>query len=143
MNELITGLLPAVTSFGVVVGTLILGFLSTKLSAKYKVQIEEGKKVIEKIDRDALHKALETAASLVKGKGLLGEMAVDFMIDYVFKSTPDAIRNLKPSSAVLQELAKSKLEKVQEAAVEQIAIGSGISPERLRQAIEAVKISRR
>lgn len=143
MNELITGLLPAITSFAVVAGTLILGFLSTKLSAKYKIQIEEGKKVIEKIDRDALHKALETAASLVKGKGLLGEMAIEFMLDYVFKSTPEAIQNLQPTAAVLQELAKSKLEKVQDTAVEQVAAGSGISPERLRQAIEAVRVSRR
>lgn len=109
MNDLIQQILPGVLSFVGVVFLIALGSISMKLTKKYSVEIEEGKKLIESLDREALHKAMETAAALVKGKGLIGDAAIDSMLEYVAKSTPDAIKGLSPSPKVLQDIAQAKL----------------------------------
>ena len=139
MNEILQGLMPALSVFAVTVGTVFLGWLTTKLNDKFDKEIEEAKKVIESFDRDALHKAMETAATLAKGKGLIGEMAVEFILDYVFKSTPDAVKGLEAGGEVLADLAKAKLEEKVEQGIDSIAKSKGIPPDLLRNAIDAVR----
>lgn len=139
MNEILQGLMPAISVFAITVGTVFLGWLTTKLNAKFSKEIEEAKKVIESFDREALHKAMETAATLAKGKGLIGEMAVQFVLDYVFKSTPDAVKGLKAGGGVLADIAKAKLEEKVEQGVDAIAKSKGIPPDLLRNAIDAVR----
>lgn len=139
MNEILQGLMPALSVFAVTVGTVFLGWLTTKLNDKFGKEIEEAKKVIESFDRDALHKAMETAATLAKGKGLIGEMAVEFILDYVFKSTPDAVKGLEAGGEVLADLAKAKLEEKVEQSLDSIAKSNGIPPDLLRNAIDAIR----
>ena len=131
--------MPALSVFAVTVGTVFLGWLTTKLNDKFGKEIEEAKKVIESFDRDALHKAMETAATLAKGKGLIGEMAVEFILDYVFKSTPDAVKGLEAGGEVLADLAKAKLEEKVEQSLDSIAKSNGIPPDLLRNAIDAIR----
>lgn len=109
MNDLIQQLLPALLSLVGIIAMAAIGSISMKLNKKFAVEIEQGKKVIESFDREALHKAMETAAALVKGKDLIGQKAIDFMLDYVFKSTPDAVKGLAPSAKVLADIAQAKL----------------------------------
>lgn len=139
MNEILQGLMPALSVFAVTVGTVFLGWLTTKLNEKFGKEIEEAKKVIESFDRDALHKAMETAATLAKGKGLIGEMAVEFILDYVFKSTPDAVKGLEAGGEVLADLAKAKLEEKVEKSLDSIAKSNGIPPDLLLNAIDAIR----
>lgn len=109
MNDLIQQVLPALLSLVGIVALAAIGAISMKLNKKFAVEIEQGKKVIESFDREALHKAMETAALLVKDKGLIGQKAIDFMLDYVFKSTPDAVEGLAPGAKVLTDIAQAKL----------------------------------
>lgn len=67
---------------------------------------------IEQRHRDALHTALMTAARLALAKQLTGAAAIELALDYAKRSVPDAIRKLNPPQAVIENLAKAKLEQV-------------------------------
>lgn len=139
MNEILQGLMPALSVFAVTVGTVFLGWLTTKLNEKFGKEIEEAKKVMESLDRDALHSAFRTAAAVVVGKGLVGQEAIDFMLKYVFKSTPEALENLSPSTQVLVEIATSKLEEQATKKMYEVAISNGVNPAILRNALVAAQ----
>jgi len=73
-------------------------------------------KVKEGKDREALHRALETGARLAEVKHPNNSQeATAYVVEYVGKSTPDAIKNLIPDGPrgeeILGKLALSKLSK--------------------------------
>lgn len=85
--------------------TLIIGWAAKQASARWGIQIEAA-------HREALHWALYTGANLAINKQLTGQAALDLAIGYARKSVPDAIGSLRPSDAVLADLAKAKIEQV-------------------------------
>lgn len=109
-----TGLMAAVLPYIMDILAIVLMAALTWASAwaKRKFNID-----IEAKHRDGLHSALMTGARLAASRQLTGQAAIALIVDYVRKSVPDALASLKPSSAVLQDLAQSKL---QEALAEQI-----------------------
>lgn len=109
LGKLMVELAPAAMLFLSTAGLAFLGWLTARLNSKYAVEIEQGRKIIEGLDREALHKAFETAAALAIDKGLIGKQAVDFMLQYVFKSTPDAVKGLSATNALLTNIAEAKL----------------------------------
>lgn len=109
LEKLMLELAPAALLLASTAGLAFLGWLTTRLNSKYAVEIEQGRKIIEGLDREALHKAFETAAALAIDKGLIGKQAVDFMLQYVFKSTPDAVKGLSATKSVLTNIAEAKL----------------------------------
>ena len=95
------------------IGLLILGVLTwamSKLPARLRLDIEQR-------HRDALHRALDTGIGLAfdtlqKHPGVaVPDLAVTTILDYVRKSVPDAIKNLGPSQAHLEAMARAKLAK--------------------------------
>lgn len=118
LNDILNGIAPALTVALTTIGLALLGFITARLNSKFKVEIEQGKKIIEGLDREALHKAFATAATVAVDRGLIGPEAVDFMLRYVTKSTPDAVRDLNPSTQVLTQIAESKLAEKAQKAVE-------------------------
>lgn len=118
LNEILTNMTPAITLAITTIGLAALGFVTARLNEKFKVEIEQGKKIIEGLDREVLHKALSTAAEVAVDRGLIGAAAIDFMLKYVVKSSPDAVKALNPSTQVLSQIAESKLaERAREAVV--------------------------
>lgn len=109
MNDLIQQLLPAVLSLVGFAALAAIGAISMKLNKKFAVEIEQGKKVIESFDRDALHKAMATAATVALSRGLIGEDAMRFILRYVGVSVPDALLSLSPDTQVLRDIAMAKL----------------------------------
>ncbi len=85
--------------------TAVIGFAANKARQKWGLDIEEKHRL-------ALHQALMTAARLALAKQLTVAVAVDLMLDYAKQSVPDAIRKLNPPQAVIENLAKAKLEQV-------------------------------
>lgn len=95
------------------IGLLIMGgaaWVLRKLPARLRLDIEQR-------HRDALHRAIDTGIGLAfdalqKHPGVaVPDMAVTTILDYVRKSVPDAIKNLGPSQAHLEEMARAKLAK--------------------------------
>lgn len=143
MQAIINQLMPEIMAFAGLLISSFLAWLGLMLRKKLGLEAEEVKKVLESFDRQALHKAFETAAALAKSKGLVGGNAIDFMLTYVFKSTPDAITGLKATSGTLRDLAEAKIQEVAEKSFDELAKSQGIPPELLRGAIEAIVPSRR
>ena len=54
-----------------------------------------------------------TGAQLAVARELSGRAAPELILDYARSSVPDAIRVLKPSAAVLQNVAEAKLKDAQ------------------------------
>lgn len=97
--------------------TAIIGLAANKARQKWGLDIEAK-------HRDALHTALMTAARLALAKQMTGAAAISLILGYVRQSVPDAMRKLNPPEAIIEGLAKSKLE---QAAVEAgKAIGEAI-----------------
>ena len=71
--------------------------------------------------REALHSALMSGILAALGRGLSGQDAVRAAIDHATKSTPDAIRKLKPAPGVLERIAEGKLREITEPASPQRA----------------------
>ncbi|SEN91027.1 hypothetical protein SAMN04489859_102190 [Paracoccus alcaliphilus] len=87
--------------------TGIIGWAATKAREKWGIDIAAR-------HRDALHSALMTGAQLAVSRELTGRAALDLILGYVRSSVPDAIGALKPSAAVLQNLAEAKLKDAQD-----------------------------
>ncbi|WP_288951428.1 hypothetical protein [uncultured Paracoccus sp.] len=85
--------------------TAIIGWAAAAARRKWGIEIEAR-------HREALHWALTTAAQLAVKNQLTGKQALDLMLEYVRRSVPDAIGNLRPSAEVLTDLAQAKLEQV-------------------------------
>lgn len=101
--------------------TAVIGFAANKARQKWGLDIEEK-------HRMALHQALMTAARLALAKQLTGAAAIELALDYAKRSVPDAIRKLNPPQAVIEDIAKSKLEQVKADPAFQVgqAIGKAI-----------------
>ncbi len=85
--------------------TAVIGFAANKARQKWGLDIEEKHRL-------ALHQALMTAARLALAKQLTVATAVEMMLGYAKQSVPDALRKLNPPQAVIESLAKAKLEQV-------------------------------
>ena len=83
----------------------VISWTAVRLTKKTGLEIEQH-------HRDALHTALMTAARLALAKQLTGAAAIELALDYAKRSVPDAIRKLNPPQAVIENLAKAKLEQV-------------------------------
>lgn len=116
MKDFFDMALPIIISILSGTGTIFLVILIVQLGKKFGLdreqvlhEIERAKKGIEAGDREALHWALETAARLAVSRGLIGQSAIDFVLRYVGRSTPEAINNLRPSPTTMKDLVESKL----------------------------------
>lgn len=67
---------------------------------------------IEAAHRNALHTALMSGVRMALERGLRGTAATDAAMAHARASVPDAISALRPSSGVLQNLARAKLAEV-------------------------------
>jgi len=107
MNKFLEALQPAVIALtlAIISGcTLVATVFFQRLAAKLR----------ESKDRDALHRALETGAKLALVKHPTStQEATSYVVDYVGKSTPDAVANLIPEGPrgeeILGKLALSKI----------------------------------
>lgn len=101
-----------------IVASAALVIASAYIKKKTGIDIEAGKKVIESGNRDALGTALETATTLALGKGLIGKLALDFVLDYVERSSPEATRMAKKAGVLLDKaeaaLTKPAVKQVQD-----------------------------
>ena len=66
----------------------------------------------EALMRDALHRALDSGASLSVAKGTTGQDAVSAVVSHVLASVPDAVAGLGASDGILANLALAKLSQV-------------------------------
>ncbi|WP_246195207.1 hypothetical protein [Paracoccus litorisediminis] len=85
--------------------TAFIGWLALMLRQRFGIEIEAR-------HREALHWALYTAAQLAMAQKLTGPAAINLIKGYVIRSVPDAMASLNPSTQVLTDLAKAKLEQV-------------------------------
>ncbi|MBD9528667.1 hypothetical protein IB235_17765 [Paracoccus sp. PAR01] len=85
--------------------TAFIGWLALMLRQRFGIEIEAR-------HREALHWALYSAAQLAIAQKLTGPAAINLIKGYVIRSVPDAMASLNPSSQVLSDLAKAKLEQV-------------------------------
>lgn len=120
---------------GIVAATAIT-LAAAWLKKKTGVDIEAGRKVIEGGNRDALGTALDTAVTLALGKGIIGKMALDFVLDYVQKSSPEATEMAR-KAGVLLDKAEAALNKPAIKQVEQIIKATG--KDNLMEALERAK----
>src|SRR5215207_7604680 len=115
MNKLLEAVQPALI-------TLALAVLSGCAIVATAFFQRLASKLRESKDREALHMAMTTGASLGMNKyGRTSDSAVAYAVDYASKSVPDAIANLTPREEtprleVLGKLAKSKIEQASLAA---------------------------
>jgi len=68
---------------------------------------------IEAVDREALHSALMTGARAALSRGLNVQQAAEAAVGYAQSSVPGALAKLKPTDAVLQNLARAKVAQAQ------------------------------
>ena len=86
----------------------IIGWAASFLPARFRLDIQQR-------HRDALHAALSTGVGLAidtmqKHPTIAApDMAIGVVLDYVERSVPSAIRNLGPSRAHLEDMARAKL----------------------------------
>ena len=98
--------------------TGIIGWAAAAARKKWGIEIEARY-------REALHSALLTGAQLAMKHELTGKAAIDLILRYIKQSVPDAIGSLNPSTEVLTDLAKAKLEQVAQAKVKE-ATGAAV-----------------
>ena len=94
--------------------TGIIGWAAAAARRKWGIEIEAR-------HREALQSALLTGAHLAMKHELTGKAAIDVVLGYIKQSVPDAIGSLNPSTEVLTDLAKAKLEQVAQAKVKEAA----------------------
>jgi hypothetical protein len=101
VNDLLRELIPAIRDFVLAVVPILLTWIAAKLAAKQT----------EKINREALHSALETGTraaterlTTTAGRAEIAAQAVH----YAQESVPQAIKSLNPSKEVLTKLALAK-----------------------------------
>lgn len=87
----------------------IIGYAFSFLPARFRLDIQQR-------HRDALHSALNTGVSLAIDTAQLHpsiavpDRALAEVINYVERSVPDALRKLGPSRAMLEDMARAKLQ---------------------------------
>lgn len=106
--------------------TAFIGWLALMLRQRFGIEIEAR-------HREALHWALYSAAQLAMAQKLTGPAAINLIKGYVIRSVPDAMSHLNPSTQVLTDLAKAKLEQV---AAEKGAGGSEVVVDKLAEALK-------
>lgn len=114
MQQIIASAAPHLLELVSLAITAIIGWAAAAARRKWGIEIEAR-------HREALHWALYSAAQLAVKNQLTGKQALDLMLEYVRRSVPDAIGNLRPSAEVLTDLAQAKLEQV-------VVERSGLSP---------------
>lgn len=129
-------LLQVGTQIAAIVAATALTLASVWIKKKTGIDIEAGRKVIEGGNRDALGTALDTAVTLALGKGIVGKLALDFVLDYVQRSSPEATRMAR-EAGVLLDKAEAALAKPAIKQVEQIIKASG--KDNLLEALEKAK----
>uniref|UniRef100_UPI000225FB10 hypothetical protein n=1 Tax=Paracoccus sp. TRP TaxID=412597 RepID=UPI000225FB10 len=105
MQQIIASAAPHLLELVSLAITAIIGWAAAAVRRKWGIEIEAR-------HREALHWALYSGAQLAVKNQLTGKSAVDLMLEYVRRSVPDAIGNLRPSAEVLTDLAQAKLEQV-------------------------------
>lgn len=123
------------------VATLFMAWLAPILHKKYNIDLEAAKKQLESIDREALHRALDTAAALAASFGLSGQEAVDFIKRHVLKSTPEAMVNLSPDTQTFTNLATAKLIEKETKSVEDFAAKQGVPVDQLRRSVDNLRVA--
>lgn len=121
MQTIIDAALPHLLELIGVALTGVITWAAARLRSKWGIDIEAR-------HREALHAALMTGARLAIDRKLDLQAAVQLTIAHVTGSVPDAVARLQPSRAVLENLARAKL---QEAAQ---VVGSDRLTEALRRA---------
>lgn len=98
---------PIITEFVGVIVTVLVGCAVKLLRDKTGIEIEVK-------DRDALHMALNTGAqlALTKMAGASTAERTAATLEYAVQSVPDAIKRLKPTGSVLNDLATAKLQSI-------------------------------
>ena len=100
--ELYVMILPTMLQLiGAILGVLLIGAANM---ARHRWGIE-----IEARHREALHSAIMSGIRAALAKGASGDTAVTSALAYTYKSVPDALAALTPSSQVLKDLAEAKL----------------------------------
>ena len=84
---------------------LLIGYAATAFTRWTGIRIDHEHRV-------ALHSALMTGIRAAVSRGMNAEQAVEHAKAYAETSVPDALRRLKPDPAVLQSLARAKLQEV-------------------------------
>jgi hypothetical protein len=102
-NELSEALAPVLVEGVVSVVVLLWGFAAVYAKRKWGIQIES-------VNRDALHKAIETGTNLVLDSDMSRQQKLETVLNHVQASVPDAIKALSPSQDVLITLIMSRLE---------------------------------
>ncbi|MFC3628182.1 hypothetical protein ACFOM8_01845 [Paracoccus angustae] len=105
MDDLFNAAAPHLLEIAGLLLTAIIGWAANTARRKWGIDIEA------KYQSD-LHTALTTAARLALAKQMTGAAAIDLILDYAKRSVPDALNKLNPSQAVIENLAKSKIEAV-------------------------------
>lgn len=105
MDDLFNAAAPHLLQIASAIVLALIGWAANTVRRKWGVDIEA------KYQSD-LHTALMTAARLALAKQLTGAAAIELALDYAKRSVPDAIRKLNPPQAVIENLAKAKLEQV-------------------------------
>ena len=118
MQSIITAASPHILELLGVLLTGIIGWAAAAVRKKWGIEIEAR-------HREAMHSALLTGAQLALKHELTGKAAVDLILRYIKQSVPDAIGSLNPSTEVLTDLAKAKLEQVAQAKVKE-ATGAAV-----------------
>lgn len=105
MNVFMEAVMPQLVLLISAVLTALLGWLTTMVREKWNIEIEAK-------HRDALHSAIMTGVLVALKQNLTGPAAVSVALDHVKKSVPDALKKLGPSTEILTNLAKSKIEEL-------------------------------
>lgn len=64
---------------------------------------------VDRKAQDDLHRAALTAARAALARGMTQTQAINHIESYVQRSVPGAVRRLKPSPVIMNEIAKAKL----------------------------------
>lgn len=121
VEQIIKELTPVVISAAGIVITALAGWIASLLSRKLGVDKEVAQKAIEEFNRKAMHLAAQTAAKLAVERGMVSQQAVDFILNYMKESTPEALLELMPTKKVLRDIAESKLADAMKAAAPAVA----------------------
>lgn len=108
LNRLLIDLSPVLLEIIAGLLTALLSWVVLTLRQRWGIEIEAR-------HREALQSAMMNGARIALARGLSGAAAADLAQGYAQASVPDAMRNLRPSEAVLAQLARAKLHEVTQA----------------------------
>lgn len=111
MNALLQPLIDMALAEAVV---LVAGVLaSLAIAAWARVQVWARRNLgleFEALNRAALDQAIDTGIKLVLNRKLTSDQKIDAIVNYVQRSTPDAIAALRAPIEVLRQKAQARLE---------------------------------